>query len=110
MSGTTMIHATGDYKSLIDSGERFRQAPRLLQRNVGSEIVLSVGSPHGCYHLCGTAAAIWRSLSEESTLPELIAALSMIYEMPARSIASDVALLVSELIDRDLVIRSSDGA
>ncbi len=101
---------TGDYDAIMVAPERYRQASSLLERNVASEVVLSGVTEGSSYRLCGTAAECWQALSEPRTVAELVVLLAALYDTSPRSIASDIAGLVTDLLDRDLVERECDGA
>lgn len=82
---------------------RFRQAPDVLWRSVGDEVLIAPVGRDDFDVLSGTATAVWGLLATPRAVSSLVDELAAVYEGAPESMASDVHELVAELTTRGLL-------
>jgi hypothetical protein len=82
---------------------RFKHSAGIIYRSVGPEVVATVPEQDGFHHLVEAGSAVWHLLAVPRTVPELVEMTAEVYGMPEAAIASDVEVLVDQLIGRGLI-------
>ncbi len=89
---------------MSDGRSSFRQAPGVLTRSVGDEVLVALPQGTDVASLAQTSAEVWRVLAGGGrTLREVVDALAEIHPVPPKTIAGDVERLLADLLDRGLV-------
>ena len=91
----------------MTGGARFRRAPTVLSRTVGSEVLLATPGRDHIRSLDGTAGAIWELMDEPCSVSDLAGLVADAYGMPASSIEDDIRHLLSALEEDGLVERTT---
>jgi SAM-dependent methyltransferase len=81
----------------------FRRLDHVLARRVGRELLLLDPAP-GIYHVLNeTGARVWESLERGAGVESIAAAVASDYDVDARRAADDVAAVLAELLEANLI-------
>ena len=81
-----------------------RKAAGPVETTVGSEIVLMELAAGACYGLGDTGSDVWRQLAQPIRFATLVENLRAQYEAPAGVLEQDVAELLEDLRNRNLIL------
>jgi hypothetical protein len=95
---------------MLDTDIRYARAPRIIERQVDSEMFL-IDDDHGSIHsLDAVAAGIWRLLEEPHGEHEIVAIFKAAFpQRNAKDLRRLVRRLLSELERSDLAVRETTG-
>lgn len=82
---------------------KLRRSASTPWRRVGSEVILAPRDRDDFDQLSATAAAVWNVLESPCSQEQLVEYLAEAYSVDAGEISSDVAALVSELLQRGVL-------
>lgn len=82
---------------------RLHRSPRVAWRNVGRDVLLAPPDTPGYELLTGAGGQLWRELAVPRTVTELVERLAVFFAASPGEIRSDVARIVDELAQRDLI-------
>lgn len=82
---------------------RFSVPPDVSWRDAPAEIILFDARADAYHVLNEAAAAAWRLLAEGASVPAVVAELVARFDADPAEIAADVAALVRDLVERDLL-------
>ena len=82
---------------------RFCHAPDVLSRNLGDETLVTTPGEDEIQSLRGSALAVWTLLGEGPTYPDLLAELSLVFDVSIEALEDDVKSLLDDLVSRNLV-------
>lgn len=83
----------------------FQQAPSVLVRTSGPEVLIASPARVDVLRLSETAAAVWRVLDEPRTIGEIVEEMAGRYETAASRISDEVARVVHELMELGVLHR-----
>jgi hypothetical protein len=90
----------------FSSHARYQASPEVERADVGDEAVLLCMADGRYYGLNAVARFIWAQLAEPRTPEEMVDAVLAEFRVDRASCAADVSRLLSELLERGLVVRS----
>lgn len=83
-------------------------APGVITRESGDELVVVLPAQGKYLVLNGTGAAIFRRLDGETSLQMIAETLSHDYQAPLDKVQADVLALVTQLLERELLLDSEN--
>jgi hypothetical protein len=83
--------------------QRYHTAPYVLAGRRGDNTFLLNKKTGKYYRLDDVGSELWTILRRPLSMPDLLAELSMIYEMPPQALADDVSTLVATLLSYDVI-------
>lgn len=84
---------------------RLRQAPAVLSRVVGDEVIVAARDRDDFESMSETAGAVWRLLDEPRSPQEVAEILGRTYDAAPEAISRDVERLLDDLMRRRLIER-----
>jgi len=84
---------------------RFEQATSVLSRELDHTILIRSRGAGSVHSLTGAGAVIWRLLATPTTIDELLARLSELFDISSSDIGDDVRRTLDDLVRARLVRR-----
>jgi Coenzyme PQQ synthesis protein D (PqqD) len=82
---------------------QYRQSPDVLFRDLGEELLVTAPTGTEIESLQGSAVAVWETLGEGTTYPDLLSSLSLAFSASIETIEDDVKSLLDDFLSKDLV-------
>jgi len=89
----------------VSEGVRYRRAPSVLSRTVGSEVLLTADDSAELRSLDGSAAIVWQFLIGPASAHQLTRLTAEAYGVAPATIAADVEALLADLESTGLAER-----
>jgi len=87
----------------LEKDSRIKRTTSAMETLVGNEVVLMVLESGNVYGLGDTGSAVWRLLTDSTTVQPVVSALVAEYDAPEEVIEHDVLELLEEMLERGLV-------
>jgi Coenzyme PQQ synthesis protein D (PqqD) len=78
----------------------YRHSPFVLQRKVGTQVLVTIPGDQSVHRLSGSAGVTWWLLESSMTVEQLVAEVASIYDMEPLEVSPEVEALVRDLADR----------